>query len=204
MRIDRKYPTYSLDNIEQRIIKQQKIKKHCLEKRVSPKKMLLHGSFKKAHHTSGMRGLYLYYCYRLGIFSKKKAQDEKQLPFLYREDLRKMEQISQEARFLCKYRINNLGELGNYKDENEEQIKKLCRERKKLWNKTRHPKEEKEQLGTKEAIAKISEQIKRLRKEVKYCASIATRSLQMKAKIKSVTLEEKSDSKERKRNEYKR
>lgn len=204
VRIDRKHPEYSLSNIEQRIFEQQQIKQYRPGPKDAKKKMLLHGSFEKARHTSGLRGLYLYYCFKMGVFQKKKDRETNALPFLYREDIRKMEQISQEARFLCHHRINTMEELAAHKIENEQQIKKLCTERKKLWNRTQRTPDEKEVTKIKADIAGLSAQIKALRKEVKYCDGIAARSVPMREKIKVVKLEEKNNAKEKSKNEYKR
>lgn len=115
-----------------------------------------------------------------------------------------MEQISQEACFLCRHQINTMDELAAHKIENEQQIKKLCTERKKLWNRTQRTPDEKEVTKIKADIAGLSAQIKALRKEVKYCDGIAARSMPMKEKIKAVKLEEKNKGKEHTKNEYKR
>lgn len=204
VRIDRQYPEYSLDNIEQRIFEQHQINQYRPGPKAAKKKMLLHGSFEKARHTSGLRGLYLYYCFKLGVFPKEKDREAGALPFLYREDIRKMEQISQEARFLCKYKIDTIEAVENYRASNKQQIKKLCTERKKLWNRTQRTLDEKEVSKIKADIAGLSAQIKALRKEVKYCDGVAARSMPMKEKIKAVKLEEKNKGKEHTRNEYKR
>lgn len=204
VRIDRKYPEYSLTNIEQRIFEQQQIKQYRPGPKAAKKKMLLHGSLEKARHTSGLRGLYLYYCFKLGVFQKKKDREASALPFLYREDIRKMEQISQEARFLCHHQISTMEELESHKAGSEQQIKRLCTERKKLWNRTQRTPDEKEVTKIKADIAGLSAQIKTLRKEVKYCDGIAARSISMREKIKVVKLEEKNNAKEKSKNEHKR
>ena len=95
-------------------------------------------------------------------------------------------------------------ELESHKAGNEQQIKKLCTERKKLWNRTQRTPDEKEVTKIKADIAGLSAQIKTLRKEVKYCDGIAARSIPMKEKIKAVKLEEKNNAKEKSKNEHKR
>lgn len=115
-----------------------------------------------------------------------------------------MEQISREARLLCKHKIDTIEALENYKTSNEQQIKKLCTERKKLWNRTQRTPDEKAVSKIKADIAGLSAQIKTLRKEVKYCDGIAARSIPMREKIKVVKLEEKNNAKEKSKNEHKR
>lgn len=54
-----------------------------------------------------------------------------------------MEQISQEARFYATIRISTMEELESHKAGSEQQIKRLCTERKKLWNRTQRTPDEK-------------------------------------------------------------
>lgn len=149
VRIDRKYPEYSLEKIEARIYAQEKIKRHQPEPSITHKKMKLQGSFQKAKKTSGLRGLYLHYCYRLGVFEKRKNQkrDTAHLNFVYREDIRKMEQITEETTFLCRHKMDSMETLQAFKVSTQEKIKAQCIARKKLRNQLRTVKEEPQRSG---------------------------------------------------------
>lgn len=69
------------------------------------------GSLKNAKKIGGLRGLYLHYCYRLGILPKSRKQNYARLHYLLKDDLMKMEAISQETRLLCRNRIDTVEQL---------------------------------------------------------------------------------------------
>ena len=81
----------------------------------------------------GLRGLYLHYCFLLGILPKNRPPvSPKQLHFLLREDLAKLEQISRETRLLCRCHIDTDVQLFSYKESLQEQMTQLSKERQKL------------------------------------------------------------------------
>lgn len=52
------------------------------------------GTMKNARKIGGLRGLYLHYCYKLGILPKGKKQDYAKIHYLLKDDLMKMEMIA--------------------------------------------------------------------------------------------------------------
>lgn len=199
VRIDRKYPEYSLEKIEARIYAQEKIKRHKPTPVSVNKKMKLQGSFQKSKKTSGLRGLYLHYCYRLGVFEKRKNQkrDTAHLNFVYREDIRKLEQITEETTFLCRHKMDSVDQLHAFKAAIEEKIKAQCITRKKLRNQLRTVKEEPQRFELLNQAAELSIQIKKLRKEVCLCESIEERAVSMRKKMKAVKAEAEKSKNEK-------
>lgn len=199
VRIDRKYPEYSLEKIEARIYAQEKIKRHQPGPSITHKKMKLQGSFQKAKKTSGLRGLYLHYCYRLGVFEKRKKQkrDTAHLNFVYREDIRKMERISDETTFLCHHKMDSMEALQAFKASTQEKIKAQCIARKKLRNQLRTVKDEPLRSELLNQAAELSIQIKKLRKEVRLCESIEERAVTIKEKMKAVKAEAEKSKNEK-------
>lgn len=65
------------------------------------------GSLTGAKKIGGLRGLYLHYCYKLGILPKNKKQNYARLHYLLKDDLMKMEAITQETRLLCRNRMSS-------------------------------------------------------------------------------------------------
>ena len=175
VRIDRKYPDYSLEKIEA----------------ITHQKMKLQGSFQKSKKTSGLRGLYLHYCYRLGVFEKRKnkKRDTAHLNFVYREDIRKLEQITEETTFLCRHKMDSMEALQAFKASTQEKIKAQCIARKKLRNQLRTVKEEPQRSGILNQAAALSIQIKKLRKEVRLCESIEERAVSLREKMKAAKAE---------------
>ena len=73
---------------------------------------------KKPH----LRRLYLYYCYRLGVFQKH-PQASRKIHFLLREDLRHLNNYTQEIRLLHTYRLDTDVQLSAFLERREEEIK---------------------------------------------------------------------------------
>ncbi len=64
------------------------------------------GSFRAVPRATGFRALYFHYCYLLGIFPKNRPKSNKRLHFLLREDLIKLDAISEEMKLLAGHRID--------------------------------------------------------------------------------------------------
>ena len=69
------------------------------------------GTLKDAKKIGGLRGLYLHYCYKLGILPKKKQQNYARLHYLLKDDLLKMDAITNETRLLCRCHIDTAEQL---------------------------------------------------------------------------------------------
>jgi len=67
---------------------------------------------------------YFYYCYKLGIFPKGRPQNRARLHFLLREDLLKLNNISQEVRLLARHQIDTAEQLALYKKRDEQNRRK--------------------------------------------------------------------------------
>ena len=199
VRIDRKYRDYSLEKIEARIYAQEKIKRHKPTPEFVNQKMKLQGSFQKSKKTSGLRGLYLHYCYRLGVFEKRKnkKRDTAHLNFVYREDIRKLEQITEETTFLCRHKMDSMEALQAFKASTEEEIKAQCIARKKLRNQLRTVKKEPQRSELLNQAAALSIQIKKLRKEVRLCEKIEERAVSLREKIKTAKAEAEKSKNEK-------
>ena len=87
------------------------------------------GSLKDAKKIGGLRGLYLHYCYKLGILPKRK-QNYARLHYLLKDDLLKMDAIAQETRLLCRHHIDTAEQLLSYKGSLETELNELTEKRK--------------------------------------------------------------------------
>ena len=158
--------------------------------------------FKPTRKIGGIRGLYLHYCYRLGILPKKRAPvSAKQMHILLREDLIKLDTITKETKLLCHYRIDTAEQLFLLQEKMQEEMKQLSEKRKRLRYRGRNIKDEKQMELLKKEIADISKKIAKLREEIKLCDGIAARSEVVKEKLKIVR-EEKVDGKEETNREH--
>ena len=120
---------YSIENIRRRILSQYIPEKPLAEPERKTRHYRMQGSMKTIRKITGFRALYFHYCYKLGIFPKDRPQNRKRLHFLLREDLLKLNNISQEVRLLVRHKIDTAEQLSLYKNGLEVQIEKLLLDR---------------------------------------------------------------------------
>ena len=195
---------YSTENIRRRILLQHTHEKPFVEPERKTRHYRMQGSMKSARKITGFRALYFHYCYKLGIFPKDRPQNRKRLHFLLREDLLKLNNISQEVRLLVRHKIDTAKQLSLYKNGLEVQIEKLSAERKALYKKQRTVKcqsDPKLAEAVKKEIDCLTEQLKALRREVHLCDDIAQRSGVITEKLKAVREDEQTQGKEKQQNE---
>lgn len=195
---------YSIENIRRRILSQHIPEKPLAEPERKTRHYRMQGSMKTVRKITGFRALYFHYCYKLGIFPKDRPQNRKRLHFLLREDLLKLNNISQEVRLLVRHKIDTAEQLSLYKNGLEVQIEKLSAERKALYKKQRTVKcqsDPKLAEAVKKEIDGLTEQLKNLRREVHLCDDIAQRSGVITEKLKAVREDEQNQGKEKQQNE---
>ena len=163
-----------------------------------PRQYRLQTRGQKIKKKGGLYGLYLYYCYRLGYFPKYKKQNNARLHYLLKDDLMKLDKITDEVRLLGRENISTDEQLFSYKASKEEQMKTLIAERTHLRNKIRTKIDDGQLSKAKEEIASINGELKTLRKEVKLCDDIAERSKVMAENIRQIETEEQKLSRKEK------
>lgn len=179
----------------------------------------LKGSLKDTRRIGGLRGLYLHYCYKLGILPKGRKTEYAKLHYLLKDDLMKMDAIAKETRLLCRNHIDTAEQLLSYKGSLETEICELTEQRKGLYSLSRQSdgkeapygdtsmpygnKAEKE--AVKAQISKITERLKVIRKEVRLCGGIEVRSGVLKEKLQTIrTEEQETKGKELMKHEHRR
>ena len=78
---------YSIESIRNKILLQSSLPKPLTLPEKKVRNYKVKGNIKTTRKATGFRALYLYYCYKLGIFPKGKPQNPKRAQFLLREDL---------------------------------------------------------------------------------------------------------------------
>ena len=160
------------------------------------------GSLKDAKKIGGLRGLYLHYCYKLGILPKRK-QNYARLHYLLKDDLLKMDAIAQETRLLCRHHIDTAEQLLSYKGSLETELSELTEKRKGLYSLSRKS-DGAEKDAVKAQISQITERLKIIRKEVRLCGGIEARSGVLKEKLLTIRADEEQQRKEMMADEHKR
>lgn len=192
---------YTLESIRRRILEQSRPARPLQEPAPKTKRYRVSGNWKGRKKVTGFRALYLHYCYLLGVFPKNKQQNKRRLHFLLREDLIKLDAITQEARLLGTNHIDTAQQLSSYQSELETKIDTVTSQRKQLYRKQRTmavKSDEAEATKVKAEIDSLSRELKQLQWEVKLCSDIEIRSGIMQEHIQAVRKDEESQRKEQK------
>lgn len=199
IRIERNFgEEYSIKNIEDRILNSKVQKVPFPEEQCKAKRYYTKMKYNSNKNRGSLYKLYLYYCYLLKKFptNRNKIKISPEM----RKDIKEMDTISSEIKFLRSHNIENMEELFSYKKEvidrlNENMEARAVLRRKK--QKTESP--EKRQKIYDDIIA-LSNNIFELKKEVGYCEDIEERKQKIKVNIKET--EEQQKRKEKVKNEF--
>lgn len=162
------------------------------------------GFLKDAKKIGGLRGLYLHYCYKLGILPKGRKQDYVKLHYLLKDDLMKMDAIAKETRLLCRCHIDTAEQLLSYQGSLETEKNELTEQRKELYSLSRKVGDE-DKEAVKAQISDVSKRLGEIRKEVRLCEGIAARSGMLKEKLQAMRADEQETKrKELMKNEHRR
>jgi hypothetical protein len=167
---------YTEEAIRQRILRQRMPVRPLRPEPPTARYVKVRGDFKLYRVTwKGLRALYFHYLYKL---REAQRQSAGQAPFLLREDIRLMDAITEQAKFLHRHGIDNDTQFNNFRADAERQIAALTTKRKAMSNEKRRvsvPEERRAQLG--EQISGLSAQLKSLRRDMKLCDAILERSV---------------------------
>lgn len=209
IRLQRLGDEYLLPRIKERIYENRnKVSLEPFQKGYyyKPKQYLLLTREDRIKKVGGLYGLYLHYCYKLGFLPKYKKQNPARLHYLLREDLMKLDKLTEQVRLLGRENISNAEQLFLFKSKTESEIKSLTADRTHLRNEIRKVNiDELELSAAKEKISAIGERLKELRKEVKICDAVAERSGIIEERLTKVLAdEEKIKGKENRSYEQRR
>lgn len=197
IRIERDFgENYKIDNIKERIFNTEAIRVPFPEIKVVSRKYSYNSRnktrLKNRKKVKGIRALYLHYCYLLKIYPNKKQRISKAL----REDIKKMDKISKEVRFLSRTGIQTDQELFLYESKSIIKRKELKSKKEYLWRKLKRVSTEDEKQEIKNKINELNKEIKKISEELELIEDIKTRIPIMKENIK----EEQNKNKSRNKN----
>ena len=160
---------YSIDNINKRLYLSRQIVFKPLPQRT------IFEEYSKTNKThKGIYGLFLYYCYLLGVFPKK--QPKQYLPYSIRKEISKLDEYSKQVRFMASKNIETKEDLEYFSKTNYEEYRKLMGKRENLWKKYHRAKSEEDKFKILTEINDIQPKINELRNYDKYCKDIKERS----------------------------
>jgi hypothetical protein len=199
VRLERNYgEDYGFEGIRKRILAQTRPERPAIPTEPPRKKTArLKGSFHRQpkRKLTGYRARYYYYLYRMGAFPKSRQKPDRQSPkkvyFLFREDIRHMQNIAREIRLLAAHGIDSREQLEERKMSLSAKIGEAYDKRKHLRHKARNQGGE-ELAETKAEIAALTDELKELRREVRLCEDIERRSTEMEEKLRRAREDEKT------------
>lgn len=163
--------------------------------------MRLDGRINTVKKLTGFRALYFHYLYLMGKLPKKNPRPPAKVHFLFREDLIKIDRISNEIILLCRNRIDTAEQLFSYKAGLVERMETFTTERDELRKRLRRVGDEMGKTELKAKIALLTRGLCEVRREVGLCDDIAERSGVTREKIRTVRVEKTIGEKERNRTE---
>jgi len=187
---------YSMQGLKDRILANTRPQRRIIPADKPPKQVRFTGNLKTTRKMTGLRALYFYYLYKMGVLPKKREPSPGSVYFLFREDIRFIQNISKETRLLVKHSIDTAEQLTAHKDGLTAEIISLSGNRKHLRYQSRSIRDEDKLAAVKSEIAALSEKIGTLRREVRLCEDIEKRTVEMKEKIHKANEVEKSKGKE--------
>ena len=156
---------YSKDRINERLY----LSRQIVFKPMSHKSIFEEYSKNNKTH-KGIYGLYLYYCYLLGVFPKD--HPKQYLPYSIRQEIKKLDEFSEQVRFMATNKIETIEDLETFSKSNYEKYRNLMGKRENLWKRYHRAKTTEKQAEILSEINDIQPKIKELRKYDNYCKNI--------------------------------
>lgn len=161
---------YSKDRINERLY----YSKQTAFKPMPHKSIFQEYLSKTNNHRKGIYGLYLYYCYLLGVFPKN--HPKQYLSYSIRQEIKMLDSFSKQTEFMVDNKIETIEDLDNFAKNNYEEYQNLMGKRENLWKRYHRAKTEDKKSEILAEINAIQPKIKELRKLDNYCKEIKKRS----------------------------
>lgn len=187
---------YTNERIVERLMEKDRNKMQTFQKKTYSTQYNLKARKNRIRKATGLRGLYLKYCYELGYLPRYRQRPAK-VHYLLQEDLLRCEMFSRQVRLLGKYQIDSKEELVTFIEDKEKQIKSLETERNNLRNMVRRVISESDEARCRSRIVEITETLKPMREEARLCNDILERHKKLEEKLEKVNEERQREEKQR-------
>lgn len=185
IRVERAFgEEYSIDRIEEKIYNHpiEKEKNVVWVKSLEGRYYSQSGKAKNKMKAKGIIALYYHYCYLLKVFPKKNLQYK--LSTKMRAEVRKMKMYSEKIRFLCKYKISNFADIENVRKVKHEELRNCLNQRNRLYYRRKSLSSDAEKEKITENIIRVTDKIKEIRKEIRFCGAIEERVSVVRGEIR--------------------
>ena len=150
--------------------------------RLRAKHLRLNGSFSTVKKIGGFRGLYLHYCYCLGILPK--GGKRRPLSPELREECRRLDSISQQAQLICREKLDTAENVAGFISEKQAEIEELGAMRQKCYNRLRRCNDGAELLQIKAQRDRLTAAMAVCRQDIKTAEGVLFRSDRLKENLK--------------------
>ena len=149
--------------------------------RIQPKRFRLNGSFSTMKRIGGLRGLYLHYCYCLGIIPKHSGH--KPLSPELREECRRLDAYNRQTRLLCREKLDTVEDVQTFINGRKDELDHLQSARQKCYNRLRRCDDGAEIATIKAERDKLTAAMALCRRDIKTADEILARSDQLKENL---------------------
>lgn len=183
---------YSEEAIQRRILRHRYPEVPPRIKVPHPRRIVFHGDFRLQKITwKGLRALYYFYIRKLRQSQRKPIES---VPDCLRVDLRHLDAISEQSKFLARYKLDTGEQVEALKARLMRQLSDLQQEQKDLTNEKRRKSTTPERMQELQAQAdQLNAALRQTRKDLKLCDDVLERSLIIKEKNR-VLQEQKEQS----------
>lgn len=171
---------YTVAAITERIMRQRSREPLPRIQQPTRKYAKAHGDFRLSKITfKGLRALYFHY---LHLLRKAQRQPPYQIPFVLKEDLRKLDEFSRQTVLLMKHKIETPEQLAAFIVSREAEIDRLCKERNRINNRLQRVISDKaeELRGQRNAL---TNQITEMRKQLRTANGVVQRGEEVRKKM---------------------
>ena len=186
-RFDRLGEDYSVDEICNRILENY-VEKEPFPEEEERRYYRYRSENPPRTKAKGLAALYYYYCYELHIIVRFPASVKK-VSGVMREDIRKLDALDEQTRFLEENDITDHEDLEQYRSKAADELAALTSERDALRNKLKRvirTSDEAAILEVKKQIAAVSERMKKLKTTFKICDSVEERALRIQEQLETL------------------
>ncbi len=146
-----------------------------------PKRLRLNGAFSAVKKIGGFRGLYLHYCYCLGILPKESKHSP--LSPELREECRRLDAISQQANLICREKLDTAEAVADFIGGKQAEMKELGAARQKCYNRLRRCNDGVEIAQIKAQRDRLTAAMAVCRKDIKTAKGVLSRSDRLKENL---------------------
>lgn len=150
--------------------------------RPQPKRLRLNGSFSTVKKIGGFRGLYLHYCYCLGILPKNSTHNP--LSPELREECRRLDAISRQTQLICREKLDTAQDVQDFIGKRQGELEQLQAARQRCYNHLRRCNDGKEITRIKTERDRLTAAMALCRKDIKTAGEVLARSDQLRENLK--------------------